>query len=309
MRLRTVLGEVPVPDGPVLAHEHLRVDLRGPAGRAPDPAALLDEEAKVAGELAELRRSHGLAAVVELTCLGMGRDAAALVRISERSGVAVVAATGFYHAAFHPSYVAGSSVADLARRLLDEIENGLDGTAVRPGVIGEIGTTGRTPAGDEERCLRAAARAALRSGLPLATHAHLGRGGLAQLDVLTAEGLPPGRISIGHQDLLDDARTHRKIAEAGAYVAFDTVGKASYQSDDVRLRRALDLIGAGHADRLLLSADVSRAGYLTAHGGGGYGTVLRSFAPRLAAAGVDETTLRLILHDNPVRFLTSGEAR
>ncbi|MCP9984509.1 phosphotriesterase family protein [Actinomadura madurae] len=244
MRLRTVLGEVPVPDGPVLAHEHLRVDLRGPAGRAPDPAALLDEEAMVAGELAELRRSHGLAAVVELTCLGMGRDAAALVRISERSGVAVVAATGFYHAAFHPSYVAGSSVADLARRLLDEIENGLDGTAVRPGVIGEIGTTGPTPAGDEERCLRAAARAALRSGLPLATHAHLGRGGLAQLDVLTAEGLPPGRISIGHQDLLDDARTHRKIAEAGAYVAFDTVGKASYQSDGVRLRRALDLVGA-----------------------------------------------------------------
>ncbi|WP_255276098.1 hypothetical protein [Actinomadura madurae] len=48
---------------------------------------------------------------------------------------------------------------------------------------------------------------------------------------------------------------------------------------------------------------------MTAHGGGGYGTVLRSFAPRLAAAGVDETTLRLILHDNPVRFLTSGEAR
>ncbi|WP_395106430.1 phosphotriesterase [Actinomadura sp. SCN-SB] len=308
MRLRTVLGEVPVPSGPVLAHEHLRIDLRRPGGRAPDPAALLDDETAVGEELAELRRSHGLAAVVELTCLGMGRDAAALARISERSQVAVVAATGFYHNSFHPPYVATSGVADLADRLLTEIGNGLDGTGIRPGVIGEIGT-GAEPSDDEERCLRAAARAALRSGLPVATHAHLGRGGLGQLDVLTAEGLAPGRISIGHQDLLDDASVHRELARAGAYVAFDTIGKTSYQSDDVRLRRALDLIEAGHADRLLLSADVSRAGYLKANGGGGYGTVFGSFVPRLAAEGVDEATLRLILHDNPIRFLTSGDTR
>jgi phosphotriesterase-related protein len=292
----------------VLAHEHLRVDLRRPGGRAADPSALLDDETAVGDELTALRRSHGLAAVVELTCLGMGRDAAALARISERAQVAVVAATGFYHGSFHPSYVAGSSVADLARRLLTEIEDGLDGTGIRPGVIGEIGTSGWTPSKDEERCLRASARAALQSGLPLATHAQLGRGGLGQLDVLTAEGLAPGRISIGHQDLLDDAQAHRKLADAGAYVAFDTIGKTSYQNDDVRLRRALDLIDAGHAERLLLSADVSRSGYLKANGGGGYGTVFDSFVPRLAAAGVDEATLRLLLHDNPIRFLTSGEA-
>jgi phosphotriesterase-related protein len=309
MRLRTVLGEVPAPRGPVLVHEHLRLDLRGPRGRAPDPAASLDDEAAVGHELAALRRSHGLALVVELTCVGMGRDAAALARISERAGVAVVAATGFYHGAFHPSYVAGASTADLTRRLLTEVEDGLDGTGIRPGVIGEVGTGGERPSRDEERCLRAAAAAAARSGLPVATHAHLGRGGLVQLDVLTSEGLAPRRISIGHQDLLDDAATHRKLAEAGAYVAFDTIGKSSYQSDDVRFRRALDLIEAGHADRLLLSNDVSRAGYLKVNGGGGYGAVFGSFVPRLAAAGVDEATLRLILHDNPIRFLTSGEAR
>ncbi|WP_131735565.1 phosphotriesterase family protein [Actinomadura roseirufa] len=308
MKLMTVLGEIPAPRGPVLAHEHLRVDVRTPRGRAPDPAAVLDDEKAVGAELAALRHSHGLAAVVELTGLGMGRDAAALARISERSGVAVVAATGFYHGAHHPSYVAGASTADLTRRLLTEIEDGLDGTGVRPGVIGEIGTGGE-PSADEERCLRAAAAAAVRTGLPLATHAHLGRGGLVQLDILTSEGLAPGRISIGHQDLLDDAATHRRLAAAGAYVAFDTIGKASYQSDEVRLRRALDLIEAGHAARLLLSNDVSRGGYLKANGGGGYGVVFDSFVPRLAAAGVDDVTLRMILHDNPIRFLTSGEAR
>ncbi|RFS84629.1 phosphotriesterase [Actinomadura spongiicola] len=308
MRLMTVLGEVPAPRGPVLVHEHLRVDLRG-SGRAPDPAALLDDEETVGGELAALRGSHGLAAVVELTGLGMGRDAAALARISERSGVAVVAATGFYHGRFHPPYVAGASTADLTRRLVTEIEDGLDGTGIRPGVIGEIGTGGERPSADEERCLRASAAAAVRTGLPLATHAHLGRGGLVQLDILTSEGLAPGRISIGHQDLLDDAPTHRRLADAGAYVAFDTIGKASYQSDEVRLRRALDLIEAGHAARLLLSNDVSRAGYLRANGGSGYGAVFDSFVPRLAAAGVDDGTLRMILHDNPIRFLTSGEAR
>ena len=55
---------------------------------------------------------------------------------------------------------------------------------------------------------------------------------------------------------------HRELAAAGAYVAFDTVGKESYQSDRMRLRLLLALLEAGHADRVLLSCDISRHGYL-----------------------------------------------
>ncbi|MGH3323385.1 MAG: phosphotriesterase family protein, partial [Streptomyces sp.] len=251
---------------------------------------------------------YGLSLVIELTCRGMGRDARALAEVSDRSGVAVVAATGWYYEPFHPREVNGTSVEELARLLTLEIENGLDSTAVLPGVIGEVGSHGDLPSEPEARTLTAAAHAASATGLSLATHAQLGRGGLRQLELLTRAGLAPHRVSIGHQDLLDAPAVHRELAAAGAYVAFDTVGKENYQSDEVRLRLLCALLEAGHADRVLLSCDVSRHGYLLAEGGKGYGHLFRSFLPRVRAAGADEDLVDLLTRRNPLRFLAAASA-
>lgn len=113
-------------------------------------------------------------------------------------------------------------------------------------------------------------------------------------------------MSIGHQDLLDDPGVHRELAASGAYVAFDTVGKPSYQSDDTRLRLLLALVEAGHADRALLSCDVSRHGYLRSEGGQGYGHLFAAFLPRLRAAGADDDLIDLLTRRNPLRFLTGA---
>lgn len=176
-------------------------------------------------------------------------------------------------------------------------------------MLGEVGSHGDVPSEPESRALRAAARAAVATGLSVATHAQLGRGGLAQLELLTGEGLAPHRISVGHQDLLDDPAVHKELAASGAYVAFDTVGKESYQSDDVRLRLLLALLEAGYADRVLLSCDISRHGYLEREGGQGYGHLFRSFLPRARAAGVDDTLMDLMTRRNPLRFLTGASVQ
>ncbi|MCQ4210531.1 phosphotriesterase family protein [Streptomyces longispororuber] len=291
--------------GPALAHEHLvlDLDLKGDGG------AVLDAQRHgpaVTAELAALREEFGLSLVIELTCRGMGRDPSALAAIARDSGVAVVAATGWYYEPFHTPELTDASVERLTDVLVREIESGLDGTGIRPGVLGEVGSHGDRPSEPETRSLRAAARAAGTTGLSVATHAQLGRGGLAQLELLTAEGLPPHRVSIGHQDLLDDPAVHKELAASGAYVAFDTVGKESYQSDDTRLRLLLALIEAGHADRALLSCDISRHGYLETEDGQGYGHLFHSFLPRLRAAGADEDLIDLMTRRNPLRFLTGA---
>ncbi|MFF4453952.1 phosphotriesterase [Streptomyces goshikiensis] len=307
--LRTVLGPLAASAvrGPALAHEHLVLDLRraGDGGAALDPAA---DGPDVTAELAALRAEFGLSLVVELTCRGMGRDAAALARISGACGVPVVAGTGWYHEGFHPAEVGRADVAELAATLIAEIEGGIGATGIRPGVIGEVGSHGDRPGGPEARSLLAAARAATATGLSVATHAGLGRGGRAQLELLTGAGLAPHRICVGHQDLLDDSAAHRELAAAGAYVAFDTVGKEHYRSDTVRLRLLLALLEAGYADRALLSCDVSRRGYLSARGGQGYGHLFRSFLPRLRAAGVGEDLIDLMTRRNVLRFLTGADA-
>ncbi|MEV6164450.1 phosphotriesterase [Streptomyces sp. NPDC052052] len=305
--LRTVTGDLAVGSvaGPALAHEHLVLDLdhRG------DGAAVLDpvrHAAAVTAELAVLREEFGLALVVELTCRGMGRDIEALARIARDARIAVVAATGWYYEPFHTPEIDDGSVEELTAVLVREIDGGIGSTGIRPGVLGEIGSHGDTPTGPETKVLRASARAALATGLSVSTHAQLGHGGLAQLELLTGEGLPAHRIAIGHQDLLDDPAVHRELAASGAYVAFDTVGKDSYQSDDTRLRLLLALIEAGHADRALLSCDISRHGYLRDEGGQGYGHLFRNFLPRVRAAGVDDDLIDLMTRRNPLRFLTGA---
>jgi phosphotriesterase-related protein len=141
----------------------------------------------------------------------------------------------------------------------------------------------------------------------VATH---GQGGLAQLDILVGEGLPTDWIAVGGQDLVEDLAVHRKIAESGAYVSFGmlaratTTGSPARGAEDGRLNRVLALIEAGHADRVLLSGGVSRTEHLRAYGGSGYGYLFRTFLPALRAHGVDEATLRTIVHDNPLRWLT-----
>ncbi|WP_225828457.1 phosphotriesterase family protein [Streptomyces naphthomycinicus] len=307
LRIRTVTGSVSPSRirGPVLAHEHLALDL----SRETDPDAVLLPAAHgpdVVTELISLREEFGLALVIELTCRGMGRDPGALARMSAASGVAVVAGTGWYHERFHPAELARAGVGELTDVLVGEIDHGIGSRAVRPGVIGEVGSHGEQPREQEARVLVAAARAATATGLSVATHARLGAGGPGQLDLLVGAGLPAHRISIGHQDLLDAPAVHRELAASGAYVAFDTIGKRDYQSDETRLRLLLALLEAGHADRVLLSCDISRHRYLLREGGHGYGHLFRSFLPGLRARGVDDELIDLMTRRNPLRFLTGA---
>jgi phosphotriesterase-related protein len=298
-RIRTVTGSLPVSaiEGPVLAHEHLRVDLRWPATEPSNPRRWLDEELHVSAELSALRKEYGLGLVVDLTCMGMGRDASALSRISTGSRVAVVAATGFFCEAFHPAFVATLPADKLAERMLKEIGFGMDATSVLPGVIGEIGTSHETPSAVEVRVLQASAMAAREANLPVATG---GKAGLAQLEILIAAGLDPARVAVGQQDLVNDPAAHRKIADLGAYVSFGMLGRPS---NAVQL--AVALIEAGHGDRLLLGNGVSRMEHLSHYEGTGYGHLFRTFLPALREAGVSEEAITRITRDNALRWLSA----
>ncbi|GGS88968.1 phosphotriesterase [Nonomuraea spiralis] len=294
--LRTVTGPIRAAavNGAVLPHEHLRTDMRWAVGIDSDPHRWLDEETTVTAELRELRQSDELNLVVDLTCLGMGRDAAALARIAAGSRVPVIASTGFFAEPFTDA--GDDDVEQLTRRLMTEISSGVDGTGVFPGVIGEVGSWGPEPTAREERCLRAAARASRQSRLPVATH---GQNALALLEILLGENLPGSRVAVGYSGDLGGAR---KIAEAGAYVSLSALALGPDQA----ARIALGLIEDGHAGRLLLSTGLSRVAQVQRYGGCGYAHLFHSLLPRLREAGTGEDVIRLITRDNPVRWLTDG---
>jgi phosphotriesterase-related protein len=133
--IRTVTGDVETISGRILAHEHLQIDLSAQKGPA-NKVGAGEEDAVVEDLLAA--KALGLAAVTDLSAPRWGRDPAALRRISERAGVKVVCAAGYYWDPF-PDIALKSSVEEIRDAMIAEIEAGTDGTDVRCGVI-KVGT-------------------------------------------------------------------------------------------------------------------------------------------------------------------------
>ena len=179
--------------GFVQPHEHLLLNVEWIETRW-SLDGILDDEALAIEELSAYRAAGGQS-IFDLTNNGLRRDPEAVRRISEATGVHVVMGCGWYRQPFYPAeeLIDRTSTQALADRLLDEIDNGLDGTDVRPGIIGEIGSNKDFVSAQEERVFRAAGRAAAHSGLAVTTHSVASPVGLEHLRILCEEGVDPAR--------------------------------------------------------------------------------------------------------------------
>lgn len=299
--VQTALGLQELAEGVIYAHEHLWIDLT----TAKDSQGKLDQLDTIVAEIRELKEL-GVAAIIEQTCLGMGRDVRQLGQIQRATGVQIIPATGYYHHGFHPRTLESATVEQISESLRRELVEGIDGTTVTPMLLGEIGGSGTPLQRDEIKVFQAVARVAQTFPVVVTTHAHLGGGGGAELRLLVEGGLAPERILIGHLDLCPSLEEVLSIALRGAYVGIDTVGKTSYAPDERRVTYVRALVEAGLADHILLSCDISRNKYLRQQGGQGYAHLLRVFLPMLASAGLSVATIRQITEVNPRRFLAAA---
>lgn len=304
--VQTVTGPVDAAAlGVTLGHEHVVLD-GWEMFRTYD--AILDDERLAIEELRALREAGG-ETVVDCTTMGIGRDPAALRRISEATAVRIVMGAGWYRRAVYPPYVRELDADELAERLVTELTVGADGTDVRAGFIGEIGTERYGIAAAEERVFRAAARAQRRTGVAIWTHTTNG-GDLAleQVELLASEGVPVERIVVSHVGDRVGFGMLGTLAATGAGLCIDNIGYTGdgYPPDDVRVRNVLRLLDAGFGEQILLSGDTCTRSMLRAYGGPGYSRVLDTFAPMLRDHGVDELTIRRMLVDTPARVLSTA---
>ena len=181
---------------------------------------------------------------------------------------------------------------------------------IRIGILGEIGTDKPWVTPAEERVFRAVARAARRTGLAVSTHAVLSDVGAAQLTILEEEGVDPGRVVIGHADSYPVLDHHLSLIARGASVELDFLGMSftpmERYGEDTVIDLLLELLGRGHADRVLLSHDVCHNSQLRRFEGNGYTYLSSTFLPRLRARGVSEAEIEQMTVLNPRRILTIG---
>ena len=290
--VRTVRGDIaPTALGPCDAHEHLF--LVTPA----QPGDEFSDVQKAIEEAQALRRA-GAAALVDWTPIGLGRDLAGLVRISEVTGLHVVAATGLHrevHYAPDDPFRA-EPVEALAERFAAEIE-----TFEFPCGIVKVGASYHSLTSFERKAFEAAALAHEQTGAPVCVHTEHGTMGLELVELLGSLGVAAGSVVLAHLDRNPDAGEHAETAAAGAWLQLDGPGRTKYWPDSTILQLIGDLASRGHANRLLVGGDTGRASMFRAYGGGpGLDYVFRRFKPRLERELGQELSERIFV-ENPAR--------
>ena len=286
-------------NGYTMMHEHTTIDL---SGVKKDPDCRLDCFAQTQGEYRR-RYELGVRRIVDVTNDGMGRDPSYVKKMEETTGIRIVQSTGFYKEPFLPRRVYDQTVRRLADWMIGEIRTGIDGTDIKAGMIGEIGTSQNRMTEMERKVFDAAAIAAGETGAPIYTHTTLGTYAAEQAAFFRDRGLRMDRIVLGHIDLSGDLDYICRVLDTGVCVGFDTVGKNNYFPDEKRVEYLKKLEEMRYMDQIVLSEDLTRKSHLAHFGGIGYGYLPETFLPMLERAGVRAQSIEKMLIHNPCRIL------
>jgi len=306
-KINSVRGEISTEDlGFTLMHEHVMVVDGSMRHQFP---GWFDRDrfiTKVVNELSGAAQK-GVRTIVDATPINLGRDISLIREASEQSGVQIIASTGFY---WHDEpWMEGWGIDALTEKLLHEVEHGIQGTGIKPGVI-KAGTEqqGITPV--NYRLLKAAARLCNATNLPLTTHSSPShQTGLMQQDVFIAEKVDPARVIIGHSGDTDDIEYLEAILKRGSYLGLDRFGLDSVLPVEKRITTLMELVKRGHADRIVLSHDYCCYIDWTPEFRFGKGTENWSYTylparviPELKTRGISDEEIRHMTVENPRRI-------
>lgn len=277
-----------------------------------DNLRLVDES--VAAKELSSYASEGGGTLVDSTSVGLGRDPDALARLSRRTGVNVVMGSGFYTQDFYPSWLADATVQTITDAMINEWENGVGTSGIKPGIIGEIGLSDPVGAG-ENKVLKAAV--ATQKIVGSALQIHPGRSKRAAFQAVKLAKNFGADLSktivchvdrgfLGHDDL-------NELARHGVSLEFDLFGQETsyYAHADVdrpndvsRVEMIASLCDSGYDSQVIMSQDVCMKVYLETYGGPGYAHIIKHIHPLMRKKGYDDLLIQRISVENPKRLLS-----
>ena len=254
-RVNTVTGPIDTSElGFTLMHEHLLIAHAGWQWDSRYNFDRADAMARAIDRLTELK-SHGVKTIVDPCPMDLGRDPEFQQEASSRSGVQVVAATGFYHSELgYLPYFHDKTEEQLTEIFADELTAGMAHTDIKAGII-KCANAGHVSDHDR-KVLRAAAAAAVITGAPIITHnTPTEPVGLQQLEAFGSNGLAANRAIIGHSCGAGDMRYYLDVLRTGAYLGFDQFGLELAAPDDVRVASLVGLVHTGYAGQIVVAHD------------------------------------------------------
>lgn len=299
--IRTVTGDIDSSKiKSVLPHEHLIVDFSAENKGLPESYDRQEAVEVMLPYLLELKNA-GVNLFFDPTPEFLGRDPIGLRELSEQSGVYIVINTGYYMAPFLPDYIEEISTEDLARIWIDEAENGIGETGIRPGFIKIALNTGRLiPV--QEKILRAALIASENTGLAIQAHTIGGEAIQHAIEIMEEESFNIERFIWVHADAEEDINYLIEAAEKGMWIEIDSIGIRPYEE---HFEMISGLIDKGFTEKILISQDAGWYSIGEPQGGNvrPFHELFTEFIPQAVEWGISEEKLERIVTENPINAM------
>jgi phosphotriesterase-related protein len=305
--IMTVQGPIPSSTlGKTLSHEHVLVDFIGADSTGYHRWDRQKVVTKVLPYLTEIKE-YGVTAFMECTPAYVGRDPWILKTLSEESGLHLLTNTGYYGARnnhFLPADFYELSAEELAEIWVDEFENGIEGSGVRPGFLKIAVERDDTLSGEHHKIITAAALAHQQTGLVIASHTGPDAPAFAQISVLQSHGVDPSSFIWVHAQG-GSLEGNIKAAQLGTWISLDNVNlnrEAGSEYDiDWYAERILNLKNAGFLHKLLISHDAGwyRPGEIDGGSFRGFTGIFTALIPALEERGFSPEDISILLEVNP----------
>jgi phosphotriesterase-related protein len=292
--------------GTTLPHEHFLVDFIG-ADSTGFHRWNKDTVITVVLPFLMEAKKMGVESIFECTPAYLGRDPELLQRLSKASGLNIITNTGYYGAINNkalPKSAFNETADEIAEKWIDEWENGIGSTGIRPGFIKIAVPPDSVLSPVHEKLIRAAARTHLKTGLTINAHTGPFRTAMAELNILKTEGVDPSAFIWTHAQT-DSINTHLVVASMGAWVSLDNVMENNIPYYVAAL---MNLKKNGLLNRALLSHDggwydvINPTGVIFR----GYTTIFTHLKPALIQAGFTESDWQQLVIENPKHAYTIG---
>lgn len=311
----TVTGPIaPEELGFCQCHEHIAMS-KGKSWYL-NPALCIDDMAKSLEEVKRYKSSGGDSFIEAQPC-GCNRMTEDLRKLSMKSGVHIVASTGFHKLCFYPDshWIHSISETDLEEIFVRELTVGMytDADYTYPSVqcsakAGIIKTAYDTEelSPRYKKLFRAAASASLRTERIIMIHVEQNTNPILLQDFLLTLGMQPENLMFCHMDrACRDIRTHKDILKKGSYLEFDTIGHFKYHSDEYEMQLIQSLLDMGFAKQLLYSLDTT-SDRLKSYNPDAVGLdyILTKFNTYLKTSGIFRDSIHMFSVENPARILS-----
>ena len=192
----------------------------------------------------------------------------------------------------------------LAQLFITEIENGMDNTDIKAGII-KVSTSGPKIKDRESKLFEAATIATQKTGAPIISHCEHGTGALEQISLFQKLGVDLSKVTLSHTDKENDHGYHREILSSGINVEYDQSLRQGTEVKPQSAQLTVAMINAGYVSQIMLGTDGARRSLWSSLGGTpGLSWLYSGWSKKLEELGISQEQLNKLFISNPASVLT-----